>query len=316
MIFAAIRVISWIQTTCWLTLFLCAPNDAQGSRIFDLPETISENIPSDLHEPLHFALQKAGHNISQLRNALLQTPVEYLHGMAFLIAYMPNKDLTSLQTDFLVEQVNKAYQARNETPWGNSIPFSIFLNDVLPYSNVDERRDNWRTDFHQRFMPIALQTTTIAAAVERLNRDVFDIFNVRYHATLREKPNQSPYESIAIGYASCTGLSILIADALRAVGIPARLAGTPQWTTVPGNHTWVEVWDGSWHTIEAASAGPYDQTWFMERASQSNPNNPMNRIYAVSYAPAETHFPMVWSFQDRSIPAYNVTRRYTELPQQ
>jgi transglutaminase-like putative cysteine protease len=30
---------------------------------------------------------------------------------------------------------------------------------------------------------------------------------------------------IAAGYASCTGLSIFLVDALRAVGIPARVTG-------------------------------------------------------------------------------------------
>ncbi len=47
-------------------------------------------------------------------------------------------------------------------------------------------------------------------------------------------------------------------DALRAVGIPARLAGTPAWNQAVqhGNHNWVEVWvDGAWQFIEARPAG-------------------------------------------------------------
>jgi hypothetical protein len=35
----------------------------------------------------------------------------------------------------------------------------------------------------------------------------------------------SPSQVIAAGYASCTGLSIFLVNALRSVGIPARLAG-------------------------------------------------------------------------------------------
>jgi transglutaminase-like putative cysteine protease len=41
-------------------------------------------------------------------------------------------------------------------------------------------------------------------------------------------------------------------DACRSVGIPARVAGTPMWTNMRGNHTWVEVWDRDWHFIGAA----------------------------------------------------------------
>lgn len=33
------------------------------------------------------------------------------------------------------------------------------------------------------------------------------------------------HQVIAAGYASCTGLSIFLVDALRSVGIPARVAG-------------------------------------------------------------------------------------------
>ena len=38
----------------------------------------------------------------------------------------------------------------------------------------------------------------------------------------RKRNNQSPQESIEQGKATCTGLSIILVDACRAVGIPAR----------------------------------------------------------------------------------------------
>ena len=52
-----------------------------------------------------------------------------------------------------------------------------------------------------------------------------------------------PMSTMVFGYASCTGISILYVDALRSVGIPARLVGTPAWhgKENDGNHNWVEV---------------------------------------------------------------------------
>ena len=38
-----------------------------------------------------------------------------------------------------------------------------------------------------------------------------------------------PMSIMVFGYASCTGVSIVYIDALRSVGIPSRLAGTPAW---------------------------------------------------------------------------------------
>ena len=36
-------------------------------------------------------------------------------------------------------------------------------------------------------------------------------------------------------------MSIFLISALRSVGIPARMAGTPDWILGGGNHDWVEV---------------------------------------------------------------------------
>jgi hypothetical protein len=38
-----------------------------------------------------------------------------------------------------------------------------------------------------------------------------------------------PMSTIAYSFASCTGVSIFLIDALRSVGIAARIAGTPAW---------------------------------------------------------------------------------------
>jgi hypothetical protein len=40
---------------------------------------------------------------------------------------------------------------------------------------------------------------------------------------------------MATGLASCSGLSILLAGACRAVGVPARIVGTPMWSNGHGN---------------------------------------------------------------------------------
>jgi hypothetical protein len=134
--------------------------------------------------------------------------------------------------------------------------------------------------------------------------------NKRSHPTKRQKPDQRPSESIAIGFASCTGLSILIADALRAAGIPARLAGAPRWTDESGNHTWVEVWDNGWHHIEAASPGPYDEAWFNEKAAVARPDDSLYRIYAASFKRKGLSFPLIWDLSIDYVAALNVTERY------
>ena len=227
------------------------------------------------------------------------------------LANMPSRDAKTLHAAFLVENVTLAYEAWREAAWGGTLPKEIFLNNILPYINMNEKRDVWRADFRARFLKEAQSAGSMAAVVRRLNGEVFRVFNVSYHPTKREKPDQSPYESIAIGFASCTGLSIMISDALRAVGIPTRLAGTALWHDGSGNHTWVDVWDGGvWHHIEAADTGDYDVAWFNEKAAKAEASDRLKAIYATSFRKTALTFPLVWDEKIDYVYAENVTASY------
>jgi len=228
-------------------------------------------------------------------------------GLAFLIANMPSQDQVTLKKSFLIEDVRLAYQAMNEVPWGKAIPKEIFLNDILPYAILNERRDNWRKDFYHRFIQVARTSKTIDQAVIALNKYVFDALDVSYNATKRPKPDQSPYESMQAHYASCTGLSILLTDALRSVGIPARIAAIAMWPDDSGNHTWVEIWDGQWHYVGASESTSLDHAWFTIKASQTDARHP---IYATSFKKTFLSFPMRWAPDLKFVPALDVTESY------
>jgi transglutaminase-like putative cysteine protease len=141
---------------------------------------------------------------------------------------MSEADKKSLTTEFLTENLNLALKARATFPWAKDVPEEIFLNNVLPYAVFDEPRDPWRADFFEKATPLVNDAKTASEAVQILNRDFFKLINTHYN-TKRERTNQSPKESIAQGKATCTGLSIILVDVCRAVGIPARAVGTPMW---------------------------------------------------------------------------------------
>jgi len=259
------------------------------------------------------ALASAGPNRSELEAFLNAAPTAQRPGAAFLVANMPDADLRSLKSDFLLTNTALAYQARAEVPWGKDIPEDLFLNDVLPYANVDEKRDAWRSDFYALCLPIAKSSKTPAEAAHKLNFEIFQKLNVKY-STQRKAPNQSPKQSIETGLASCTGLSIMLADACRAVCIPARLAGTPLWANKRGNHTWVEVWDQGWHFTGACEPDPkgLDRGWFIADASEAKKDVPEHAIYASSFKKTGASFPLVWARRNKDVPGENVTDRYAK----
>lgn len=265
----------------------------------------------ELDSELTQAIERAGENGPQIQRALDQVPEDQREGMEYLVRYMPEPDLKTLDADFLLENVDYAYRAWRESPWHAEVPQEIFLNDLLPYANINERRDRWRKDFYERFRPWIADAKSASEAAAILNQKLFPAVNVRY-STKRPKADQSPYESIDAGLASCTGLSILLIDACRAVGIPARFVGIPLWTDRSGNHSWVEVWDRGWQFTGAAepTGDELNKAWFVDRASQARADEPRHAIYAVSYRHTPTRFPLVWDRRIDYVRAVNVTQRY------
>ena len=255
-------------------------------------------------------LQQAADNRAEILKSLQTIKPEHRPALSFLIEHMPTADLQSLTSEFLLENIRLSYQVKEQMPWGDAIPEHIFFNDVLPYANVDETRENWRLEMMDRCLPIVKQCQTPGEAAQKLNRELFSLINVKY-SRKRKRANQSPSESIELSRASCTGLSIILSDACRSVGVPARLVGTPSWTKKQGNHTWVEIWDQGWKFTGAAEpADQLNKGWFKNDASHALDDDPRHRIYAVSYAKTGMYFPMVWAPRNQQVPGVNVTPRY------
>lgn len=270
-------------------------------------------VPKEYHALIDRTIATAGDNAKELKKALKEVPRNEREGMAFLISYMPERDAKSLSADFLLENVEYAYKARAEFPWAKDVPDSVFLNDVVAYANLNENRESWRKDFYERFKKYVAPCKTMREAIDSVNKNVRDELLVDYN-TKREKPDQAPYESMRQHMASCSGLSILLTDAFRAVGIPSRVAGTPAWHDDRGNHNWNEVWiDGQWRFTEYYPSDDLDQSWFLTDAGKAIKEDVRKAIYAASFKPTGCYFPLVWDENIRYVHAENVTDRYTSL---
>ena len=266
---------------------------------------------SDGADPVAAAIGRAGDNAVAIRSALESVPPGDRGALRFLIAGMPTADLRTLSAEFLLDEVAQATSARRAAPWGDRIPDDVFLDAVLPYAHVTETREAWRADLRARCLPLIEGCATPSEATRRINEQLFKALGVRY-STARRRADQSPAETIGQGVASCTGLSILLADACRSVGIPARLAGIAEWPGKGGNHTWVEVWDfDGWHFVGAAEPDPkgLDRAWFAADAARAVPGDPRNGIWALAWGPTGSTFPLVWR-RGEAAAAVDVTARY------
>lgn len=229
--------------------------------------------------------------------------------MDFLIAHMPARDAHSpnVSSAFLRENVRLALAARSSSPWGPGVPKQIFLNDVLPYAALSEPRGlpnwSWRPSFFKELMPLVAEMPNMSEAAEAgINKLAWGaLATPAVHfvaAPTCEINSYAPLQTVARGNSSCTGLALVAVAALRAVGLPARVAGVPHWDrcgcgdrsctceTCPlgdrcftagdvdascGNHDWAEVWaDGQWHFIDPAGSTRLDDGWFAGQAAQQS----------------------------------------------
>lgn len=265
----------------------------------------------------------ASSRAAELEALMAETPVEQQQEMAFLLKNMPDFDRETMDLSLLKENVEYAHMVREKYQWAKQLPEDVYLYDVLPYHVVDEVRDSWRKELYELFSPAVDTCSTMYDALCAVNANIPRLTGVDYN-TKREKTNQSPRESMRQGMASCTGLAILLVDAYRAVGIPARFAGTASWHDNRGNHSWTEVWlDGEWRVTEYYFPSKLDHLWFMPDASKAKEDDRTYAIYATRFGKADDWFPMVWADGDvegRSVEelpqivgAVNVTKHYQDL---
>lgn len=91
--------------------------------------------------------------------------------VAFLQEHMPERDRKTVDRKFLVHHARLALKARRANSWAAAVPWELFLNNVLPYRNLDEPIDiDWRSLFLKRFGPMVADASSLTEAAQLLNR--------------------------------------------------------------------------------------------------------------------------------------------------
>jgi poly(3-hydroxybutyrate) depolymerase len=281
----------------WIVIIVAAVGPAQGTAWWDAQVEAS--------------LDRAPARKAQWVGLLESCRAEHRAGLAYLVRDLPRRDLESMAPEALAANLTLAYQARGEVSWGASLPDDVFLDAVLPHISVTEPREPMRAEFHDRYLPMVRKCRRPGEAALELNKALFRDYKVVYN-TRRLRTDQCSKESIKQGMATCTGLSIMLVEACRAVGVPARLAGIAAWPSRGGNHTWVEVWDDGWHFVGAAEPDEkgLDHAWFVGDAARAIKGSGRNAVHAVTYRSTGSFFPMVWA-ESVPVPGEDVTDRYT-----
>jgi len=185
--------------------------------------------------------------------------------LTFLYAYMPIGDVTDYSGEFYLQNIRSSFRAKQEMPWGKTIPEEIFRHFVLPVRVNNENMDESRMIFYDELRD-RVKGLSLYDAVLEVNHWCHE--KVIY--TPSDSRTSSPLASVRTAYGRCGEESVFTTAALRAVGIPARQVYTPRWAHTDDNHAWVEAWvDGKWYFLGACEPEPVlNMAWFNEPASR------------------------------------------------
>ncbi len=151
-------------------------------------------------------------------------------------------DVTYITAEYLINNIDLAFKVWQEQPWGKTIPYDVFREEILPYRVATEPLENWREKVLASFADLYLSfkndtaITTVEACSQvndRLPRFRMD----------KDFPNMSYSQLMATTRGTCDAMAALSVFAMRGLGIPVTLDFTNKWIGLPYGHSWNSVWD-------------------------------------------------------------------------
>ncbi|MDO5035835.1 MAG: transglutaminase-like domain-containing protein [Porphyromonas sp.] len=232
----------------------CISNNNGQANLF--PYDVKTLAQKDLDQKL----QDLGIEVSPLEELdKASVTDEEMAALTFLYAYSNTSDLLDHTPEFYLENVRASLKARQELPWGKSIPADQYRHFVLPLRVNNEILDDFRVQYYEELRDL-VQGMTMEEAVLELNH--WSHQHITYEPS--DGRTSSPLATLRNALGRCGEQSTFVTAVLRTVGIPARQVYTPRWAHTDNNHAWVEAWvDGTWHYLGASEPAPVlDNAWF------------------------------------------------------
>lgn len=152
-------------------------------------------------------------------------------------------DLHSLQADFIIKNIEEAFYSWENSPWYESINFSLFSSAILPYRAFYEPFSGWRTQLRDKYMSVldSLPSQTIIDAATAINNKLAKDIKYDNHC-MAGLGLQNITDMLQSKTGMCDDLSVFGVCAMRACGIPAAVDYT-LWGRMNAGHNWSVIFD-------------------------------------------------------------------------
>jgi hypothetical protein len=154
-------------------------------------------------------------------------------------------DSRTVTADYLIENIDLAFQAWRAKPWAKDLSFRTFCEYVLPYRGSNEPINSWRPACLERYADLPGKLTDqddLHEAGGLIRRDVHQW--VRFSDLYYLHPTDQGFDEMnARGRGRCEDISNMMGYAMRANAIPVTTDYTPFWADRDNNHAWEVILD-------------------------------------------------------------------------
>lgn len=179
-------------------------------------------------------------------------------------------DLQTITADYLIENIDLAFQAWRERPWARGLSFEAFCQYVLPYRGSNEPVNSWRAACRQRYadLPAKMQDPHDAQeAASLIEQDARQW--VRFNDLYYLHPTDQGFDEMnRTRQGRCEDMTNMMLYALRANAIACTSDYTPYWADRDNNHAWEVVLDAQGHgsaKLFSRAAKVYRKTFAIQR---------------------------------------------------
>ena len=207
----------------------------------DAAEWLIRNMPSH-YAYAHSAVIDSIHAVlREIKAGKVVDPERARRWQGFRYEALPKRyDSQVMTADFLIDNIDRAFEARDRRPWNRDLPFEDFCEMMLPYRVGTEALVPWRERYAARYEYILDSLYTgrdvvlaVDAVYEALRDSLF-----RHNADYR-MPDPGPDFLMKTRIGSCRESCAFTVYLLRSLGIPV----TTDFSRKDAIHSWNTVRD-------------------------------------------------------------------------
>jgi hypothetical protein len=134
-------------------------------------------------------------------------------------------DTKQITSQFLIDNIDRAFEARQKSPFCKNLSYADFQEYILPYRVNTEKLESWRNtvlnDYSKAQIDSIYSFTTVLAAANYVNRIYQKRFAFGGNRYFKQKKVRSYSELLLDKAGKCDDMCNLVVMALRALGIPS-----------------------------------------------------------------------------------------------